>query len=209
MSNISKFDASCVIVQVSKKGVETQRTEMAGSLSSNKVVRQQVNNAHAVKWWGNGQFAPLARECAAVFGALFTDFVTHPAIDMDLTTGRVVNPHMTNRAAWSSVFAGLNAKDKALNKKGLPAPFKGEKRALLDALNHAVLVGEMNMAAAAAAAAAEFDAKVAAATTFEAVEADPLAIENGSATAPVEALQGDALDAAIAAEFAALESEAA
>jgi len=208
MSNITKFDASCTTIAVATKKGTTERTLLGVIMSTSKAAKQAGSKHLAEKWWSNGQFAPLARECANVFGALFTDFVTHPAIAMDVTTGRITNPHMTNRAAWDSVIAGLNAKDQALNKKGLPAPFKGEKRMLLDSLNHAVLVFEMNQKLAEEAAAKQFDDKVAAATTFEAVEADPLAIENGSATAPVDALLGATLDAAIAAEFAALETEA-
>lgn len=207
-TEITKFEASCTTIAVATKKGTTERTLLGVIMSTSKAAKQAGSKHLAEKWWSNGQFAPLVRECTNVFGSLFTDFVTHPAIAMDLTTGRVANPHMTNRAAWSSVFAGLNAKDVALNKKGAPAPFKGEKRMLLDALNHAVLVGEMNMAIAAAAAQAEFDAAVAAATTFEAVEATALAIEDGSATAPVDALSGASLDAAIAAELAALDSEA-
>jgi len=211
MSNITKFDASCTTIAVATKKGTTERTLLGVIMSTSKAAKQAGSKHLAEKWWSNGQFAPLARECANVFGALFTDFVTHPAIAMDVTTGRITNPHMTNRAAWDSVIAGLNAKDQALNKKGLPAPFKGEKRMLLDSLNHAVLVFEMNQKLAEEAAAKQFDDKVAA-VQFDAVEGTSASTDvSGAVVGGLDALappllEGTVLDAAIAEQFAALEA---
>ncbi len=132
-------------IRVSKSGAVTSRNLLGVMSSGNRKERDQVVNSLVTGAWMNGHFAPLAAECGRVFGKLFTDFVRHPSIKMDVVTGIIPKGSpISNRQAWELFFDHLNHQDQTTTNAKLElVPFKSEKRRYMDAINSALLAAKV------------------------------------------------------------------